>query len=152
MNMVFPLIALVGMASVPPDKVEKVSLPVIPGLERADLYILKFTEHPTAILVLCPGFDANGENWIQKPAWQTFAKAHNLNVVALSFASDGDLLRKGRGYYYPEQGSGQLLLDEIDRKFDANTPLLLYGFSGGAHFASGFAEWKPERVMGWCAY
>jgi len=61
-------------------------------------------------------------------------------------------LRKGRGYYYPEQGSGQLLLDEIDREFDANTPLLLYGFSGGAHFASGFAEWKPERVMGWCAY
>jgi hypothetical protein len=30
--------------------------------------------------------------------------------------------------------------------------LLLYGFSGGAHFTSGFAESKPERVLGWCAY
>jgi len=64
MNLAFPLIALVGMTSVQPDELEKVSLPVIPGLERADLYILKFTEHPAAILVLCPGFDANGENWI----------------------------------------------------------------------------------------
>jgi hypothetical protein len=31
-------------------------------------------------------------------------------------------------------------------------PLLLYGFSGGAHFVSGFEEYLPQRVFCWCAY
>ena len=31
-------------------------------------------------------------------------------------------------------------------------PLILYGFSGGAQFASRFEEWMPEKVIAWCAY
>jgi hypothetical protein len=103
-------------------------------------------------LVLCPGFNGNGGDWIKNPVWQEFARQHDLGLAGLSFASDGDLLRKGKGYYYPEQGSGQLLLDGLHQAFDPDVPLLLYGFSGGAHFSSGFVEWKPERVLGWCAY
>ncbi|MDD4017067.1 MAG: hypothetical protein PHV28_03895 [Kiritimatiellae bacterium] len=40
----------------------------------------------------------------------------------------------------------------MDRIFGKQLSLLLYGFSGGAHFAARFAEWKPERVAAWCAY
>ncbi|MPN08728.1 hypothetical protein SDC9_156013 [bioreactor metagenome] len=29
---------------------------------------------------------------------------------------------------------------------------MIYGFSGGAHFASRFVEWKPESVIAWGAY
>jgi len=132
--------------------IEKISLPLIPDMQRADLYVLKLTAHPAAILVLSPGYNGNGRDWITKAVWQNFARDHDLDLVGVSFASEGEVLREGRGYYYPSQGSGQLLLNGIHGKFDADVPLLLYGFSGGAHFTSGFAEWKPERVLGWCAY
>jgi hypothetical protein len=152
MNLWFSLVLLLGVGSAQAEEMEKISLPLISDLQRADLYVLKLTEHPAAILVLSPGYDENGIDWIQNPLWRKFAQDHNLDLVGLSFASDGGLLRKGRGYYYPRQGSGQLLLDALNHEFDPGVPLLLYGFSGGAHFTSGFAEWKPERVIGWCAY
>jgi hypothetical protein len=153
MNLWLCVIMLLGTGVLPAaDEIQTISLPLIPDLQRADLYILKLTAHPAAILVLSPGFNENGKGWIENPTWQNFARNHNLGLVGLSFASDGEQLRKGRGYYYPAQGSGQLLLKGISQAFNPNIPLLLYGFSGGAHFTSGFAEWRPERVMGWCAY
>ncbi len=152
MNFILSMLLLFTMSLARSENVEQISLPIIPDLQRADLYVLKLVQHPTAILVLSPGYDENGKDWIQDPLWQKFARELNLDLVGLSFASDGEVLKKGRGYYYPSQGSGQLLLDGINREFDPETPLLLYGFSGGAHFTSGFAEWKPSRVIGWCAY
>jgi pimeloyl-ACP methyl ester carboxylesterase len=149
------LLFFLGIISLPgagADQIEKISLPLIPDLQRADIYVVKVTENPGAVLVLSPGFNGNGKDWLKKPEWQSFARENNLSLVGLSFASNGDLLRKGRGYYYPEQGSGQLLLDGIRQAFGSDLPLLLYGFSGGAHFTSGFADWKPERILGWCAY
>jgi len=134
------------------DGIKEISLPLVPGLQRADIYVLQLTEHPVAVLVLSPGFNGDGKQWIENRVWQQFAEQRNLALVGLSFASDGNLLQKGQGYYYPSQGSGQLLLDGIDQAFHQSLPLLLYGFSGGAHFTSGFATWKPERVLGWCAY
>jgi len=133
-------------------KIEKISLPLIQDIQRADLYVLKLTEHPVAILVLSPGFNDNGMTWLQNPLWQKFAQDHNLGLVGLSFASDTKLLQKGHGYYYPSQGSGQLLIEGINQAFGRDIPLLLYGFSGGAHFTAAFAEWKPQQVKGWCAY
>jgi hypothetical protein len=152
MNSLLWLIFLLGVATVQAEEIEKIALPLIPDLQRADLYVLKLTEHPAALLILSPGFNGNGKDWIQNSTWQKFAQDHNLDLAGLSFASDGNLLIKGRGYYYASQGSGQLLLDGINRAFDSDIPLLLYGFSGGAHFTSSFAEWKPQRVIGWCAY
>jgi hypothetical protein len=130
----------------------QISLPLIPHLQRANLYVSKLTPHPSAVLVLSPGFNGNGKEWIENPVWCTFAVKHNLALAGLSFASDGEELRQGKGYYYASQGSGQLLLDGLRREVGSDLPLLLYGFSGGAHFTSGFAEWNPKRVMGWCAY
>lgn len=134
------------------ETTREISLPLIVGLQRADIYILQVTKTPAAVLVLSPGFNGDGKSLVENFAWQQFAEQHNLDLVGLSFASNGDLLRKGQGYYYPSQGSGQLLLSGIDEALGRQLPLLLYGFSGGAHFTSGFATWKPERVLGWCAY
>lgn len=133
-------------------KVEKISLPLIPDLQRADIYILKLTEQPAGLLVLCPGCNGNGKDWIENPVWRKFAQEHNLDLIGISFASDVSLLKNGRGYYYAHLGSGQLLLDGIRQAYDQDLPLILYGFSGGAHFTSGFVEWKPDRVIAWCAY
>jgi hypothetical protein len=153
MNLWLILFLVCGMRALPAAGIiEKLSLPLIADLQRADLYVLKLTPHPTAILILIPGFNGSGEDWIKNPIWQDFARDHNLDLAGVSFASDGKLLQQGRGYYYPAQGSGQLLLDGLCHAFGANTPLLLYGFSGGAHFTSGFEEWDPNAVMAWCAY
>ena len=144
----FPSICLGQTA----EGIEKISLPPIHDLQRADLYVLKLTEQPVGILVLSPGCNGNGKDWVQNPVWQQFAREHNLDLVGVSFASDVSLLTSGRGYYYARQGSGQLLLDGLRHIFHQDLPLILYGFSGGAHFTSRFAEWKPERVLAWCAY
>jgi pimeloyl-ACP methyl ester carboxylesterase len=122
-------------------------------IERAELYALEVKENPKAVLVLCPGYNGNGEGLIKQKAWQTFALEHQLGLIGLSFASKKEDLQNGRGYYYAEQGSGELLLKGIDEAFgEKKLPILLYGFSGGAHFTSRFMEWKPERVKAWCAY
>ena len=128
------------------------SLKPIPGMERADLYYVKTVPTPKAVLVLSPGCNGNGKELVENPIWQSFAKQQNLVLIGLSFASAAKDLHNGTGYYYVENGSGKLLLDGINKLFNSDLPILLYGFSGGAHFTSRFVEWKPERVISWCAY
>jgi hypothetical protein len=152
MNFWSGLFLFLAMGFVHAAEIEKISLPLIPDLQRADIYVLKLTDQPEGLLVLCPGCNGNGKDWIENPVWQKFARNHNLNLIGISFASAVPLLQSGRGYYYARQGSGQLLLDGIRQAYPQDLPLLLYGFSGGAHFTSGFVEWKPDRVMAWCAY
>lgn len=152
MNLRIGLFFLLAMSFVQAIKIEKVSLPLISDLQRADIYVLKLTKQPVGLLILCPQCNGNGKDWIENSIWQKFAQDHSLDLIGLSFASEVSLLQSGHGYYYARQGSGQLLLDGIRRVYHQDLPILLYGFSGGAHFASGFVEWKPERVMTWCAY
>jgi hypothetical protein len=73
-------------------------------------------------------------------------------LVGISFASPYEANRDGTGYFYAAKTSGSLLLDGVRRIYGRELPLLLYGFSGGAHFTSRMERWKPERVMAWCAY
>jgi hypothetical protein len=134
------------------EPINKISLPLIQDMQRADLYSLKLDEHPAAILVLCPGVNGNGDDWVEDPKWQDFARRHHLDLLGLSFASEGALLRQNRGYYEVSQGSGQLLLDGIHQIYGQDRALILYGFSGGAHFVSQFTEWHPANVLAWCAY
>lgn len=84
--------------------------------------------------------------------WRRFAEEKSLMLVGLSFASEISALHNGTGYYYAKNGSGKLLLDTLDRLTEKPLPVLLYGFSGGAHFTARFVEWKPQRVAAWCAY
>lgn len=132
--------------------VRKVTLPLVADLKRADIYVSDTAKHPTAVLVLSPGCNGNGESLASDATWQRFASENRFGLLGLSFASDEALLRDGRGYYYASRGSGDVLLRAIRTVYGSDLPLFLYGFSGGAHFTSRFAEWRPHRVVAWCAY
>lgn len=132
--------------------IQKLSLPLIQDITRADLYIWSPIPHPKGVLVLIPGTNGNGEGLICQAEWQEYARDHHLALIGVSFASPEALLVKNRGYYYASQGSGQLLLNGIQQAFRQDLPILLFGFSAGAMFSSRFVEWQPERVVTWCAY
>ncbi len=147
-GLVFLLMSCLSRAEVP----ARLFLELIPGMTRADLYHVKTVRNPKAVLVLCPGCNGNGEGLVSDPIWQDFAKKQNMGLVGLSFASEIKDIHNGKGYYYVHNGSGKILLDGINKLFNRDLPVLIYGFSGGAHFTSRFVEWKPERVITWCAY
>jgi len=106
------------------------------------------------VLVLCPGMNGDGAFFLKEEPWISFAREHDLGLVAISYRSDSKAMysKERRGYYWPEQGSGEALLEEIRTLYSEDLPILLYGFSGGAHFTSRFVEWAPERVTAWAAY
>ena len=104
------------------------------------------------MLVLCPGCNGNGEGLIRQREWQEFAREHQLGLAGLSFASITTVQENRTSYYHASKGSGQALLEAIRKIYGKDLPVLLFGFSGGAHFTSRFVEWKPERVIAWCAY
>lgn len=120
-------------------------------LTRADVYLAPTVARPQAVLVLCPGMNGNGKNLLTR-VWIEFAQGHRLGLLALSFASSDEDLQNNRGYYQPSQGAGEVLLNGIRSIYGRDLPVLLYGMSGGAHFTAGFTEWKPNRVVSWCAY
>ncbi|WP_309398581.1 hypothetical protein [Cerasicoccus maritimus] len=115
---------------------------------------MEITGNEQAVLVLCPGLNQNGDFFLKEKPWVDFAHEHELGLIALSFQSDVDKLYNSerKGYYWPEQGSGAALLSAIKKSYGKELPILIYGFSGGAHFASRFVEWKPEQVVAWTAY
>lgn len=143
---------LSGGNAVVGGEIQKLSLQPVEGMQRAELLSNRTVANPKAVLVLCPGYNSNGEELITQKEWSEYARKNALGLVELSFASDGSLLQRGKGYYYPAQGSGELLLYGLQKIYGRDLPILLYGFSGGAHFTSRFAEWKPDRVLAWCAY
>lgn len=107
-----------------------------------------------AVLVLCPGMNQNGDFFLKESPWMDFAEKNNFGVIAVGFRSDPDHMygEERRGYYWPEQGSGDALLRAVDAHFGPDLPIFIYGFSGGAQFASRFAEWAPDRVSAFVAY
>lgn len=147
-GLVFLLMACLSKAEVP----ARLSLEPAHGMTRADLYHVKTVRNPKAVLVLCPGCNGSGEGLVGDSIWQTFAKKHNLGLVGISFASEIKDIHNGKGYYYVHNGSGKLLIKGIRKLFNRELPVLLYGFSGGAHFTARFVEWKPECIITWCAY
>ncbi len=134
------------------QEVEKISLRPARDMTRADLYVWSAVRRPEAVLVLTPGTNGNGESLVRQDEWQDFAREHNLALVGVSFASPDAILPENRGYYYAAQGSGELLVEGIRKAFRRDVPILLFGFSAGAHFSARFVEWNPERVISWCAY
>jgi pimeloyl-ACP methyl ester carboxylesterase len=160
----------------PAKELEVIHLAPSANMDRADLYYVLPIDHPKAVLVLSPGVNGSGENFVRSPAWQQFAQQNHLGLVGLSFASASpdalalraasqattrfpplvvasscDPLHDGTGYYYASMGSGNKLLEGIRMIYGKDLPLLLCGFSGGAHFTSRFEEWAPSRVIAWCA-
>lgn len=133
------------------EDIHSLDLGPIPDMTRAELYYFKSTPHPTAVLVLCPGYNGNGSGMIRQAAWQNFAKQHNLGLIGIHFESPVELLSQCQGYYQASKGSGAALLSGIRQAFGPDLPIMIYGFSGGAHFTTRFVTWRPDRVIGWCA-
>lgn len=132
--------------------IQTLKLVPIDHMTRAELHYIETVPDPRAVLILCPGVNGSGEDLIRSAAWQEFAKSEKLGLVGLSFASPLHAIHDGTGYYYASKGSGQLLLDGVRRIYGRDLPLVLWGFSGGAHFTSRFTEWSPSNVLAWCAY
>lgn len=104
------------------------------------------------VIVLAPGANEDWNPALCDFEWKRFAALHNMFLVGVSFASSVRDLKAGRGYYRPEDGSGNVLLDGLRSFGCEGVPLFLYGFSGGAHFVANFVRWRPDVVWGWCAY
>lgn len=134
------------------EEIKLLKLTPPPGMTRADLFYRPQSTTPRGVLVLSPGANGSGESYLRSADWIQFAKEHDLGIVGLSFASNGEDLHNGKGYYYAGNGSGKTLLEGIRQIYGRELPLVLYGFSGGAHFSGRFAEWAPEKVLAWCAY
>jgi len=124
---------------------------VLGEVHRADIWYAESPKLPRAVLVLCPGYNGNGLHMIRDKSWQAFAKRENLALVGIHFESPVELLAQCQGYYQVSRGSGELLLEGIGKIYGRDLPILLFGFSGGAHFTTRFIAWKPERVLAWCA-
>lgn len=132
---------------------ETIDLGTSKELHRATIHYISLNtdQSPQAALILCPGANGDGAKLINE-GWIDYAQKTNLGLVSISFTSDERLLRAGGGYYYPTSGSGEKLLEGINQIYGRDLPVLLYGFSGGAHFVSRFVEHYPEKTMAWCAY
>jgi pimeloyl-ACP methyl ester carboxylesterase len=98
--------------------------------------------------------NGNGAILAQDAAWRSFAKERGLGLVGVSFSSSPELLygNPAKGYYYPEQGSGEALLRGLAEIYKGKPKILYYGFSAGAQFGSRFVELYPDRMLGWAAY
>ncbi len=110
---------------------------------------------PVGVLLLVPGYNGSGDSMFDE-GWRRFADERALVLLAPTFQTSPEQLRKNQGYYYPEQGSGSQLeeaLAEIHRRTGVNTDqIMIFGFSAGAQFAHRFALWKPQRVRALVAY
>lgn len=128
-----------------------VRLTPAPGMTRAELKHFEVPAGCAGALVLCPGYNADGEAMMRSPVWRELAKRHRLVLVGLSFASaEDDLQPEGRrGYYYVEKGSGRLLLEGVRKIAGKEVPVSLFGFSGGAHFVHRLAYRFPDKVRVW---
>jgi dienelactone hydrolase len=90
------------------------------------------------------------------PQWKNFASKYHLILLAPTFTTSPEELKNRKGYYYPDQWSGDATeeaLAELGRQENVSTDkILIFGFSAGAHFAHRFALWKPDQVKGFVAY
>ena len=104
---------------------------LIARAEESFLFANIKNDNASAVLVLAPGMNTNGAFSLTESSLREFAKRNNLGIIALNYSSSKeDLYYNREGYYYPNKGSGQALLDEIKRVYGKDLPIVLYGFSG----------------------
>lgn len=138
------------------EAAENVTIRLMPeeGISRAEVFVARPVQGKKVnyVLIFCPGQNESSERMLRHPDWLAFGKREGLVLVGLHFESPDGLLSAGKGYFVASESSGRLLEEGLKKAGLDGLPLLLYGFSGGAHFAMSFASWRPQRVMGLCAY
>jgi poly(3-hydroxybutyrate) depolymerase len=105
-------------------------------------------------LILVPGSNGDGRAMAEDTVWQSFATRNELAIIACRFTDKPHDQGFIEDYVNVSKGSGQALLDILDRFAArshhpelANAPLLFWGMSAGGQFDYEFAAWKPERVI-----
>jgi dienelactone hydrolase len=105
------------------------------------------------VAVLVPGSNSDGRAQVEDPFWQDFARRHRLALVGCWFQDHPHENMNIEAYARARDGSGQALLDAVDRLATAaahpeaaTAPLLLWGQSAGGEFNYEFACWDPARV------
>ena len=113
------------------------------GMSGQKLYRVFFT---------CPTINDDGWRSMNlDPGLLALADERGWFVVSVTFHVERPEIRdRTLCYYYPQEFSGQAVLDALDHIRQeypiATVGLLLHGFSGGAQFVHRFAIWAPERV------
>lgn len=105
-------------------------------------------------LVLVPGSNGDGRSMAEDTVWQAFAARNRLAIIACRFTDKPHDQGFIEDYVNVSKGSGQALLDVLDRFAGrahhpelANAPLLFWGMSAGGQLDYEFAAWQPERVI-----
>lgn len=111
-----------------------------------------------ATLVLVPGSNVDGRAMAEEASWRAFALRHELALVACHFADQPHSRAFIEDYVDASRGSGQALLDALQRLATrsrhpelAGAPLLLWGMSAGGEFNYEFTAWRPDRVIAFVA-
>lgn len=104
-----------------------------------------------AVLVLLPGFNSDGTQYLDFEEWRTYAEEEGLALCGVYFESDFE----GPYYGVATEGSGQALEDALHIIGERNNvpeigtlPLLLRGYSAGGIFSYYYSVFKTERVVG----
>lgn len=107
------------------------------------------------ILLLVPGYNGLGPGMFTAQ-WKDFARKYHLILFAPTFTASPEELKNHKGYYYPDQWSGEATENALaelgSRKNVSTDKILIFGFSAGAHFAHRFALWKPDQIKAFVAY
>jgi len=143
---------LFSFSAISSDTVRQIEFSPPPHMTKAKVWTYNPVKKLSAVLVICPGMNGSAESFVRNREWQEFCFENGLGLMGLSFASLPSDLYAGRGYTFPDQGSGDLLLKALQESFHEDLPIILYGFSSGAYFTELFVSWKPERVLTWCAH
>jgi pimeloyl-ACP methyl ester carboxylesterase len=106
------------------------------------------------VIVLMPGSNGDGRDWVYDEFWQTLAKKHNFALLGCFFTDQEHEDMDIEYYANAKEGSGQALLTALSHFAEksgfpeaADAPLILWGHSAGGQFNYEFVCWKPERVI-----
>ncbi len=140
--------------------IQEFPLPAIPGVHDVIPFYYRMPESPappTGVLLLVPGYNGSGLDFLKaSSSWYGCADSERLILVSPSFQTTPEEIHSDRGYYSPRLWSGQAALEAVDhiaaQAGIAPGPILIFGFSAGAHFAHRFALWNPPRVRAFVAY
>jgi poly(3-hydroxybutyrate) depolymerase len=131
------------------------SIPSGKNYDRASfrLMVPKNIAFIKGVIVLVPGSNGDGRNWVLDSAWQNLAFRNNLALLGCYYTDLPHDNMAIEEYANVKQGSGDALLNVLLRLAKSThheelsgAPLFLWGISAGGEFNYEFACWRPERV------
>jgi len=113
------------------------------------LYVPDDLPKVRSVIILTPGFKADGLRMVDGKAWKALAKKHQSALLGCSMRGE-----EGGKYYEVEKWGGEVLLEGLKKLAEASShpeiataPLAFHGYSAGGQFNYNFACWKPERTL-----